>query len=88
MHIRQEIDDIRNKSIAEYYTDIAGDVLILRATQGFISDDDLILPLDAVTKMHNTIPASQHMAVEGTNHYSILFDPHDPRDKALSSFLQ
>jgi len=87
-HIQQEINDIRNKDIAGYYRDITCDVLILRATQGFLGDDDLLLPQDAVSKMLNAIPGSQDMAVEGTNHFSILFDRHDARDNTLSSFLQ
>ena len=87
LHIRQEIDDIRRKNIAEHYPDITCKVLILRATQGFISDDDLILPQDAMTKMHQAIPNAQTMALKGKNHYSILFDPHDERDQALAAFL-
>jgi pimeloyl-ACP methyl ester carboxylesterase len=87
VHIRQEIDDIRNKNFAAYYRDIACDVLILRATQGFLGDDDLLLPLHVVTDMLNAIPGSRDVAVERTNHFSILFDQHAARDKALSSFL-
>ena len=88
VHIQQEINDIRRKDIAGYYRDITCDVLILKATQGFLCDDDRLLPQDAVTEMLNVIPRSQEMAVEGTNHFSILFDRHDARDNALSSFLQ
>ena len=88
VHIQQEINDIRKKDIADYYQNITGNVLILRATQGFLGDDDLLLPRDVVTKMLNAIPGSQDMAVEGTNHFSILFDQHHARDKAISSFLR
>jgi pimeloyl-ACP methyl ester carboxylesterase len=87
-HIRQEIDDIRNKNFTQYYGDITGDVLILRATEGFLGDDDLLLPLHAMAGMLKEMPNARDMAVEGTNHFSILFDPHDKRDQALVSFLQ
>jgi len=88
IHIRQEIDDIRSKNIAAFYPDITCEVLILRATQGFLGEEDLLLPRDAVTDMVKAIPGSQDMAVEGTNHFSILFDQHSARDKALKSFLR
>lgn len=87
LHIRQEIDDIRNKNFAGYYRDIACDVLILRATRGFLGDEDLLLPVDVVTDMLNAIPGSRDVPVEGVNHFSILFDQHAARDSALSSFL-
>ena len=87
-YIRREIDDIRNKNFTEYYRDIACDVLILRATQGFLGDEDLLLPRNAVTEMLTTISGSREIAVNGTNHFSILFNQHDDRDKAISSFLQ
>jgi hypothetical protein len=41
-----------------------------------------------VADMLKTIPKSRDIAVEGTNHFSILFDPHPERDRALESFLQ
>ena len=51
-------------------------------------EEDLLLPRDAVTDMLKAIPNSRDMAVEGTNHFSILFDQHPARDKALASFLR
>ena len=87
-HIRQEINDIREQNIAAYYRDITSETLILRATEGFLGDDDLLLPLDAVADMLKEIPNSKDLAIGGTNHFSILFDQHDARDKALVSFLQ
>ena len=86
-HIRDEINDIRNKNIADYYQDIACKVLILRATHGFLGDEDLLLPPDATTKMLKAIPDARDMAAAGTNHFSILFDEHAARDRALTSFL-
>jgi pimeloyl-ACP methyl ester carboxylesterase len=87
-HIRKEISDIRKKSIADYYKNLACDVLILRATNGILGDDDLLLPEQVVEKMLKTIPSSKSMAVEGTNHFSILFNQHDERDKAIGSFIE
>jgi len=87
-NIRQEIDDIRDKNFTEYYGDITCETLVLRATQGFLGDDDLLLPPDAVASMLASIHNAAEMAVQGTNHFSILFDPHAERDQALVSFLQ
>lgn len=88
LHIRQEIDDIRSKNFAAFYPDITCEVLILRATQGFLGEEDLLLPWNAVADMLKAIAGSQEIAVEGTNHFSILFDQHPARDKALASFLR
>jgi pimeloyl-ACP methyl ester carboxylesterase len=86
-HIRQEIDDIRDKNFAQYYGDITCETLILRATEGFLGNDDLLLPADAVARMLSTMHGATEMAVEGTHHFSILFNPHAERDQALMSFL-
>lgn len=86
-HIRREISDVRKKNIAEYYNKLACDVLILRATSGILSDDDLLLPEDVVEKMLDAISSSKSVAVQGTNHFSILFDRHPERDQAISAFL-
>jgi len=86
-HIRNEISDIRKKDIAAHYPDISCEVLILKATEGVIGQDDLLLPEKVVEKMLNKIPDSKAVAIQGTNHFSILFDQHLDRDNTIASFL-
>ena len=87
-HVRQEINDIRGKNFTQYYGAITSDVLILRATEGVLGEEDLLLPLHAVTGMLKEIPDARDMAIEGTNHFSILFNERNERNKALATFLQ
>jgi hypothetical protein len=62
--------------------------LILRATHGVLSKDDLLLPEDVVQRMTREIPRSSRVDMEGTNHYSILFQDNPTRDQALLRFLE
>ena len=62
--------------------------LILRATDGILADDDILLPGDSVKKMLAEIPDARVVDITGTNHYSILFQPNPVRDRELLSFLE
>jgi len=61
--------------------------LILRATKGMLAEDDLVLPADVAEGMVREIPNAKKVDLEGTNHYSILFQPNKVRDQALLGFL-
>jgi hypothetical protein len=63
-------------------------VLILRATDGLLNNDDLLLPEDVVTRMLREIPKLRWVNVPGANHYGILFQPHPARDQAIREFLK
>jgi len=63
-------------------------VLILRATDGILSPDDLVLPEAAVERMIAEIADAQRVDVQGTNHYSILLQPNAQRDQAILKFLE
>ena len=86
--IQQEIADIRKKDVSVHYRDIACDVLILRATRGFLGQQDLLLPLHTVETMLQSILNARELAVADTNHFSILFDRHTDRDLAIRDFLK
>jgi hypothetical protein len=62
-------------------------VLILRATNGILSCDDLVLPESAVEKMVSEISNANCVNIEGSNHFSILFQPNEMRDKAIQEFV-
>lgn len=48
-------------------------VLILRAPEGMLAADDLLLPEDALSEMLRQIPDARGVDVPGSNHYSIVF---------------
>lgn len=86
-HIQEESVNVRKINCASLYTRVQCPVLILRAPQGLISQDDLLLPEEVVRKMLMMIPNAQRFDVKGTNHYGIIFQPHGDRDKAILKFL-
>jgi pimeloyl-ACP methyl ester carboxylesterase len=86
-HIQEEADNIRKVDCAPYYSRIKCEVLILRAPNGLLSQDDILLPEDVVDKMIREIPDARQFDVEGMNHYGIVFQPHEARDQVIREFL-
>ena len=86
-HIREEMTNKRGTPVGQYYRDLRCPVMILRATDGILVDDDILLPADSVAKMLSEIPHARLVDITGTNHYSILFQPNSKRDSELLAFL-
>ena len=63
-------------------------MLILRATRGLLSQDDILLPGDVIDRMTREIPRVQRFEAEGMNHYGIVFQPHAARDQKIREFLK
>jgi pimeloyl-ACP methyl ester carboxylesterase len=87
-NIKEEVENIQQEVPSEYYPKVTCPVLILRATHGILSHDDLVLPESAVEKMVSEIPNAHCLNIEGTNHFSILFQPNEMRDKAIQEFIK
>jgi pimeloyl-ACP methyl ester carboxylesterase len=86
-HMSEEIENLKKIDAAALYPKIRCPVLILRATDGMLADDDLVLPLSAVNRMCSEIDQTQYINLTGTNHYSILFQPNDIRDQTIKTFI-
>ena len=87
-HIEEESSNIRKVELDAFYPKVFGKVLILRATKGLLSQDDLLLPEAVVERMVREIPNARRVDVEGTNHYAIVFQPNEVRDRAIRAFLE
>ncbi len=87
-HIREEISNKRQTDAARYYPKITCPVLILRATNGLLSEKDLLLPSAVVDKMLKEIPNARCENLSDTNHFSIIFQPNPDRDNAIKAFLE
>ena len=87
-HIQEEAANVRQFKYAPFYPKIKVRVLILRATNGLLSQKDLLLPDDVIDKMMTEIPDVQRFDAEGMNHYGIVFQPHQARDDAIREFLK
>lgn len=85
--IQEEILNLTRLDASNFYPQVRCPVLILRATEGVLYPDDIILPEDVVERMVREIPKAKRVDVEGTNHYSILFRNHPARDRAILRFL-
>jgi hypothetical protein len=86
-HIQEEALNVRQLKSSTFYPKLQCKVLILRATEGLLDPDDILLPEDVLEKMIKTIPNARCAHLEGTNHYSIIFQPNPIRDKAILDFL-
>ena len=87
-HIAEEAVNIRKLDCAPFYPQLKCKVLILRAPKGLFSSDDLLLPEEVINKMTREIHDVTRFDVEGSNHYGIVFQPHEDRDQAIKEFLK
>ena len=86
-HIEEEAQNLGKVDSSQFYARVTSRTLILRATKGMLAEDDLLLPEDVAERMVRAIPDAKRIDVEGTNHYSILFQPSKRRDQAILEFL-
>ncbi len=87
-HIQEEVANLSRVDAARFYPKIQCPVLILRATEGILARDDILLPEEVVQRMVREMPRAASFNVEGTNHYSILFQSDPRRDRAILEFLE
>jgi pimeloyl-ACP methyl ester carboxylesterase len=87
-HIDEEIENFGKIDASQFYSKVMAPTLILRATKWLLAEDDLLLPQDVAERMVREMPDARKVDVEGTNHYSIVFQPNKIRDQALLDFLK
>jgi pimeloyl-ACP methyl ester carboxylesterase len=87
-HIAEEAANIKKLDCAPFYSLLKCKVLILRAPKGLFSSDDLLLPEEVIEKMIREINDVRRFDVAGSNHYGIVFQPHEKRDQAVREFLE
>ena len=87
-HIEEERVNLGKVDISLSYGKISCPVLILRATEGMLALDDVLLPEDVTQRMVREIANARRVDVNGTNHYSIIFEPNGERDQAIREFLR
>ncbi|MDZ7696113.1 MAG: alpha/beta hydrolase [Deltaproteobacteria bacterium] len=74
--------------MADFYDKIQAPTLILRATDGLLTDDDILLPEEVVERMLKEIPDARLATIDGANHYMVVFQPNETRDRAILDFLE
>jgi len=86
--VAEEGENLAKVDIASLYAKITCPTLILRATKGMGSPDDLFLPPEALARMLAEIPRVKYLDLNGADHFSIMFMDHPERDRAILSFLR
>ncbi len=86
-HIEEERTNIVKTDTNVYYPKIKCPVLVLRATLGMFSDDDLVLPEPALKALVEALPQTRVINIEGVHHYSLVVQPNETRDRAIQDFL-
>ena len=86
-HIEEERLNLGKVDVSRFYGKVTSPALILRATEGMLAEDDILLPEDVVERMVREIPNARRVDVAGTNHYSIIFRTNKMRDTAILDFL-
>ena len=86
-HIEEEAQNLGKVDSTQFYKKVTSPTLILRATKGMLVEDDFVLPGEVADRMVREIPNAKRVDVEGVNHYTILFQPNQSRDKAILQFL-
>ena len=87
-HIEEEAKNLGKVDPGKFYKRVKTPTLILRATRGMLAEDDLLLPGGVANRMVREIPNATKVDLEGTNHYSILFQPNKSRDRTILKFLE
>jgi pimeloyl-ACP methyl ester carboxylesterase len=86
-HIQEETLNLNRFEAEPLYEQIQCPTLILRAPEGMLAKDDILLPEEVVEKMTREIPKAKRLDLPGTNHFSILFAPSTARDEGIREFL-
>lgn len=87
-HIEEEVLNLKEMDASQAYPKITCPVLILRAMEGMLAEDDILIPEETKETMLREIPNARCVDLEGTNHFSILFQPNEVRDRAILDFLE
>jgi pimeloyl-ACP methyl ester carboxylesterase len=87
-HIEEEAQNLGKVDSTQFYARVTSPTLILRATKGLLAEDDLVLPKDVAERMVREMQKAECLDLEETNHYSILFQPNETRDRAILEFLE
>ena len=85
-HIEEERANMLRVDTNPFYPKIKCPVLVVRATKGMMSDDDLVLPEPALAALQKALPQTRVVNLEGMQHYSMIFQPHEKRDRAILEF--
>lgn len=86
-NIAEERGNIVSLDPAALYPKVACPALILRAGQGMLAPDQLVLPRRAADNLVADLARAELVELPELNHFSIVFMPSPERDRAILDFL-
>ena len=86
--IEAEISTYGGFELRPLYHRIVCPTLILRASQGIMSETDFILPAEAAAAMQQAIRNCKLVTIEGTNHYTIAIGKRNDFVETVRGFLE
>ncbi len=84
---QQERANLNQVDVGGFYPRVSCPVLVLRATQGVLAPDQMVLPPDATANLLAALPQAELADMEGLNHFTIIFHPNAERKRAVEDFL-
>lgn len=87
-HINEETENLLSLDTGPWYPKVRCPVLVLRAGKGVFSDDDLLIPEYTLPRLQEDLPRSKLVNLDQVNHYSIIMQPDEDRDRAILEFLK
>ncbi len=85
--IAEERENLLTLDPSAFYPQVTCPVLILRATEGMLAGDDLVLPEGPTAELKKALPQARVVDFEGTNHFSLVLAPNARRDSAILEFM-
>jgi pimeloyl-ACP methyl ester carboxylesterase len=85
--VAEERANLNKVDFSRFYPQVRCPVLVLRAGQGMLAPDQLVLPDDATARLLRDLPQARLVELDRLNHFSIIFQPSPQRAQAVKEFL-
>lgn len=85
--IEEEVANLARARLWVWHHRIAAPVLLLRAPDGLLRDDDCLMTQEEAEAMAHAIPDCRLVVVPGTNHYTVLLGAHPLVAREVRAFL-
>jgi len=84
---QQERANLNQVDVSRFYPQVGCPVLVLRAAQGVLAPEQMVLPSDATANLLAALPQAELAEMHKLNHFTIIFHPHAERARAVETFL-
>lgn len=86
-NVEEERANLLGMDLTAYYPKIKCPVLVLRATEGMLGGDELVLPQSATDDLMARLTTAKLIDLDGMHHFSVAFQPCPQLNQALLGFF-